>query len=326
MWVGIALLSVGCAGPAVPRPQPPMPAPAETIRVQLEDHGETVVRDVPLDAYVAAAALSEFAPAAGTPSAVEAMYEVQTIVARTYAAAHRARHAREGFDLCSSTHCQLYDPGRLFTSRWADAARLAAERTAGLVVLYDGLPADAVFHADCGGSTSAAADVWGGAGRPYLPARADDGAASGAHASWQYAVDADALGRMLDASPQSRLGGSLTAVTVDARDASGRVARLRLHPSGGGADVTMAGPALREAMSATFGTRALRSTLFDVARSGRQFVFSGKGFGHGVGLCQVGALARVTAGEDVRAVLAHYYPGTIVAPLAIRRSSHTRPD
>jgi len=213
-----------------------MPAPAETIRVQLEDHGETVVRDVPLDAYAAAAALSEFAPAAGTPSAVEAMYEVQTIVARTYAAAHRARHAREGFDLCSSTHCQLYDPGRLFTSRWADAARLAAERTAGLVVLYDGLPADAVFHADCGGSTTAAADVWGGAGRPYLPARADDGAASGAHASWQYAVDADALGRMLDASPQSRLGGSLTAVTVDARDASGRVARLRLHPSGGGVD------------------------------------------------------------------------------------------
>ena len=94
------------------------------------------------------------------------MFEVQAIVARTYAAAHRGRHARDGFDLCSTTHCQLYEPGRLVTSRWADAARGAGGRTAGLLVLYEGLPADAVFHADCGGWTSAAADVWGGAGHP----------------------------------------------------------------------------------------------------------------------------------------------------------------
>ena len=59
-----------------------------------------------------------------------------------------------------------------------------------------------------------------------------------------------------------------------------------------------------------FGSRAIRSTLFDVVANGREFRFSGSGFGHGVGLCQVGALARVTAGETPRAVLMHYYPGT----------------
>jgi len=304
----------------------PAPPPVATIRVQFEDRGETVIRDIPLDAYAAAAALSEFAPAAATTAGAEAMYEVQTIVARTYAAAHRGRHAAEGFDLCSTTHCQLYEPGRLITSRWAGAARTAAERTAGLLVLYEGSPADAVFHADCGGFTSAAADVWGGAGRPYLQAHPDDGPASGAHASWQYVVGPEALRPVFDASPQLRIGGPVAAMTVVSRDASGRVARLRLQSPSGARDITVAGTALRDAMSAAFGARALRSTLFEVARQGREFLFSGKGFGHGVGLCQVGALARLTAGSDTRAVLAHYYPGTTVGPLALTRSSHTPPD
>jgi stage II sporulation protein D len=294
--------------------------------VQFDEHGETTIRDIPLDAYVAATALSEFAPAAGTPDAVESMYAVQTIVARTYAAAHRGRHARDGFDLCSTTHCQIYEPSRLVTSRWAELAQRAARRTTGFVILYRGLPADAVFHADCGGSTSAASDVWGGAGLPYLPARADDGAASGAHAEWQYAVDSEALGRMLEASPRLRLGGAPTAIRVISRDASGRVARLRLQAAATGGDITIAGTALRDAMSATFGARTLRSTLFEVVRDGRQFRFSGKGFGHGVGLCQAGALARVTAGDDPLAVLAHYYPGTVVGPAPLTRSSHTPPD
>jgi len=326
--IGALLLSAACRGPAapVPPPQAPAPRPVETIRVQFDDRGTTVIRDIPLDAYAAGAALSEFAPAAGVPAAIEAMYEVQTIVARTYAAAHRGRHAANGFDLCSTTHCQLYEPGRLVASRWADAARRSAERTAGLLVLYEGLPADAVFHADCGGFTSAATDVWGGVGHPYLPARADDGPASGAHASWQYAVGADTLRPMLDAVPQLRIGGPLNAISVVSRDASGRVARLRLQSPSGARDITISATALREAMSATFGARALRSTLFDVVRQGREFLFSGKGFGHGVGLCQVGALARVTAGDDTRTVLAHYYPGTTIGPLPVTRSSHTPPD
>src|SRR4051794_12979908 len=104
--VGVLLLSAGCAGRAAPRPLPPMPPPVETVRVQFDDRGQTVIRDVPLESYVAATALSEFAPAAGNPAAVESMYAVQAIVARTYAIAHRGRHARDGFDLCATSHCQ----------------------------------------------------------------------------------------------------------------------------------------------------------------------------------------------------------------------------
>jgi stage II sporulation protein D (peptidoglycan lytic transglycosylase) len=312
-----ALLAAACGG----RPALPQPPELETLRVRTSDRGVETVRDVPIEDYVAAAALSEFAPAAGDPTAVEAMFEVQAIIVRTYARAHRGRHAQEGFDLCSTSHCQIYEPGRLGTSRWASAAREAVSRTAGLILTYDGAPADAVYHADCGGWTSAAAEVWGGAGLPYLRAARDDGEAKDAHAAWQYAVDADTLRRALDGDPRTRVGGTLSSIAILTRDVSGRAERVRLH---GAADVEVRGADLRDVVAAALGARSVRSTLFDVVRSGSQFVFSGRGFGHGVGLCQVGAFARVTAGDAPRTVLQHYYPGTVVVGSPrIRPSSRT---
>jgi stage II sporulation protein D len=166
-----------------------------------------------------------------------------------------------------------------------------------------------VYHADCGGQTTAAADVWGGAGLPYLRAQPDDGDAQGAHAGWQYAADAEVLRRALDADPRTRVGGRLTAIAILARDRSGRAQRVLLR---GATEVAVRGVDLREVLSVAFGPRSIRSTLFDVVPNGRQFVFSGSGFGHGVGLCQAGALARVSAGETPADVLRHYYPGTIL--------------
>ena len=117
---------------------------------------------VPLEDYVEATILSEFAPANGDPATVERMLEVQALLGRTYAVGHLGRHAREGYDVCDRTHCQLYQPGRLTTSRWAPQGADAVRRTASQVLWFDGAPALAVYHADCGGRTSAAAEVWGG--------------------------------------------------------------------------------------------------------------------------------------------------------------------
>jgi stage II sporulation protein D (peptidoglycan lytic transglycosylase) len=264
------------------------------------------VHDVPLEDYVAVAALSELAPTAETRGTA-AMFEVQAIVARTYAEAHRGRHAREGFDLCSTTHCQIYEPSRLGGSRWTQTASDAARRTAGMILRYKGAPADAVYHADCGGWTSDAADVWKGPPRPYLPAQVDRDAAKHAHAGWKYAVDGDTLQRALNGDARTRVGGRVSAMTVVSRDQSGRAQRVLLRAN---RDVIVQGTDLRDVLTAAFGVRSIRSTLFDVTLSGRQFLFSGSGFGHGVGLCQVGALARLRAGETPRAVLLHYYPGT----------------
>jgi stage II sporulation protein D len=312
-----ALLAAGCASrPALP----PRPG-SETVRVRMSERGVPVIRDVPIEEYAAAAALSEFAPAAGDPATIEAMFEVQAIVARTYARSHRGRHGSEGFDLCSTTHCQIYEPERLAASRWTPIVRDAVTRTAGMMLSYNGAPADAVYHADCGGWTSAAADVWGGAGLPYLRAQRDDGEAKDAHAGWRYAVDADVLRRALAADPRTRVRGRIGSIAVLTRDASGRAQRVLLRGATDTADVAVSGLDLREVLTEAFGVRSIRSTRFDVVPSGRQFVFSGSGFGHGVGLCQAGALARLTAGDAPRAVLQHYYPGTVL--VGLRPSSHT---
>ena len=170
--------AIPSAGVALPR----------HVRVQFVEQGVTVVRDVPLEEYVQATAISEVAPAAGEFQTVERMLEVQTIISRTYAVSHLGRHAREGFDLCSTTHCQLFEPRRLQTSRWAAASSEAVAQTAGVVLMFDRQPAQALFHADCGGYTSTSSAVWGGADRAYLVARPDDGVPQEAHAAWQYDV------------------------------------------------------------------------------------------------------------------------------------------
>jgi stage II sporulation protein D len=299
------LLTAGCSDV---RPLPikmPEASVPRYVRVKPTPNGP-VVR-VALEDYVRAAILSEFAPPAGDPGDIELMLEVQAIIARTYATAHIGRHQREGYDLCSTTHCQLYQPSRLKTSSWAPLADEAAAHTTGMVLWYGTAPASALFHADCGGHTSAAADIWGGTPRPYLKAAVDDGAAQSAHTTWRYEAGRAELIAALNADPRTRVGKELREIRIAGRDDSGRAVLISLK---GTRDVTVRGEDLRTVLTNAFGARSIRSAWFEVSKQGTRFVFSGKGYGHGVGLCQVGAYARLRAGARPEQVLARYYPGT----------------
>jgi len=278
-----------------------------TIRVQIKDGTALVVRDVPLEEYVATAALSEVHPDLTDAAFAERIFEVQAVLARTYALVNRGRHARDGFDLCSTTHCQLYEPARLRTSRWASTARDAGRLTAGELIWFDGAPARAVFHADCGGHTSDAAAVWGGATFPYLTAEKDGGPADRAHAEWTFEAPASSLRAALNADPRTAVGARLDRIEVGGRDASGRAEQIVLR---GTRTFVVRGEVFRDAVTRALGAKSLRSTLLTVKRSRDQFVFSGKGFGHGVGLCQAGAAARIRAGASPDRVLEYYFPGT----------------
>ena len=77
--------------------------------------------------------------------------------------------------------------------------------------------------------------------------------------------------------------------------------------------VTVRAEAFRGAVIEAFGTQTLQSTFFEVARQGTSFVFTGRGYGHGVGLCQVGAAARARRGDPVEDILATYFPGAAAA-------------
>ncbi len=278
-----------------------------SIRVQVRDGGAAVVREVPLEEYVAATALSEVHPEAGDDAIAERIFELQAIIARTYAVSRVGRHAKDGFDLCSTTHCQLYEPARLKTSRWAAAAQQAAARTSGELLWYGGAPALALFHADCGGHTSDATAVWGGAGAPYLTAAPDDCAAG--HTAWTFETRANALKAALDADPRTDVGASLDRVEVAGRDAAGRAELILLR---GERTFIVRGEVFREVVTRALGARSLKSTMFAIDQTRDRLLFSGRGFGHGVGLCQAGALARLRTGASPADVLGHYFPGTVV--------------
>jgi stage II sporulation protein D len=275
------------------------------VRVKATPKGP-VVR-VSLEDYVRAAILSEFAPPSGDPGDIERMLEVQAVIARTYATAHLGRHQREGYDLCSTTHCQLYQPSRLKTSSWAPLAEEAAAHTAGMVLWYGTGPASALFHADCGGHTSAAVDIWGGTARPYLKAAVDDGAAQAAHTTWKYEAQQAEIMAALNADARTRVGKELREIKIAHRDDGGRAVMITLK---GTREVTVRGEDLRAVLTNAFGAKSIRSARFDVSKQGTRFVFTGKGYGHGVGLCQAGAYARLRAGALPEQVLARYYPGT----------------
>jgi stage II sporulation protein D len=306
--LAIALLAAGCSVPptrtTLPRPLRAAPA---FIRVGVRDGNRITVRKVALEDYVRATIISEFAPASGDPATVERMFEVQAVIGRTYALANLGRHAAEGFDLCATTHCQLFQPSRVSTSRWAAQIEQAARQTASTVLSFDGAPVSALFHADCGGHTSRADDVWGGTGRSYLASIADDGPAQNAHIQWRYETTRPAVLDALNKDPRTRTGARFDGLQVLDRDSGGRVARIAIH---GAQERVVRGEALREVLAQTFGARTIRSTLFTVRRDGAKLVFEGRGFGHGVGLCQAGALARLRSGDKMTAILERYYPGT----------------
>ena len=273
---------------------------------------KNAVRRVALEGYVAGTVISEVAPPYGEEAVIQQMHEVQAIVARTYALANRGRHAREGFDLCSTTHCQLYEPSRLKTSRWAASGRAAAVRTAGTVLWHKQAPASALFHADCGGHTISAEHVWGGTSRPYLTAHRDDDVEGVVHHTWTYEVTGAELLRALNADPRMSVGKRLDTVRVIDRDISGRAETVALH---GERERLVRGEALRARLARVFGARTIRSTMFTITRDGTRFVVEGRGFGHGVGLCQAGAVARLKAGAQPRAVLERYFPNTTIRTL-----------
>lgn len=311
--LAVAVFSTSCSAPAtratLPSARAPEPA---TIRVGVKEGNRITIRKVPFETYVQAAILSEFAPPNGDPDVVERMLEVQAVIGRTYALTHLNRHATEGFDVCATTHCQLFEPSRMRTSRWAAHSSEAVRQTAGTVLWFRDRPAEALFHADCGGRTSRADEVWSGVGQPYLISLEDDGPAASAHATWRYETTEASMIAALNKDSRTKIGSTLRGIQVLERDGTGRAERIAIH---GLQERIVRGEEFRDAVSQSFGSRAIKSTWFDIRRAGASYIFDGRGFGHGVGLCQAGALARIRAGAKLPAVLQQYFPGTRLVTL-----------
>ena len=290
-------LSIGGAYQMNAVGEPPLHADFP-LEIRAKDGHLLITALMPMEEYIAGVLAGEV----GNFKSEEAL-KAMAVAARTYAMHFGSRHAIEGFDFCDTTHCQDLRVGGI------DAhLRRIADATAGEVLWYEGEPAAAYYAANCGGTTEDGHFILGnGEPRaPFLKQHSDQYCVRNGSTQWRTEVSKSELQRALVADGVS-LPGTLRSVSILHRTPSGRVEFLRLT---GGGSVTVPAVVFRSAIGRHIGWDRLKSNWYDVSDAGTQVVFHGRGSGHGVGLCQVGAEIMGEEGHSYREILAFYYPGT----------------
>ena len=277
--------------------QPPMQVDFP-VEVRADSGNLLITALMPLEEYVAAALAGE----TGNFKSDEAL-KAMAVAARTYAMHFGARHSLDGFDFCDTTHCQ-----DLRIAGINARMRRIADSTAGEVLWYDGEPAATYYYANCGGTTEDGRYILGNdeAAAPYLKQLSDRYCVRNGAARWSSEVTARELQRAL-ATDGIDIPGTLRSVSVLHRTPSGRVEFLRVT---GTRDVTVSALLFRSAVGRHIGWERLKSNWYDVSVHGDTIIFHGRGSGHGVGLCQVGAEVMGEEGHSYREILSFYYPGT----------------
>jgi len=287
----------------------------DTLEVFAGSDGKlTVVNVIDVEDYLRGVVAQEIGE--GGPGGIEAV-KAQAVAARTYALSYVGRWRDLGFDLHADVRDQVYlgIPGE------RAASDRAINETRGVVALYDGTYIRANYCSTCGGHTASNDEVWNQAplaflrGTPDRDAKADFCRTS-KHYRWEETLTGEEFWKnfhayyLTDASEQ---GESLRGIEVKERSESGRVREFLVRTSR--RDVVVKGDAIRWAVRRPgAGSAPLRSTYFDVEtkkKNGRieRVVLRGRGFGHGVGMCQTGALGMSREGYDYQKILRHYYRG-----------------
>ena len=250
--------------------------------------GLTAVNIVPVDDYLLSVVPEEMP----TDWPAEAL-KAQSVAARSFALKSRGRHAAEGYDLCTTTHCQLYKG--IASEKTASTAAVRATR--GEVLTYGGQPIDS------GGMTESSEDVWGNP-IPYLRAVRDTPLGT---MPWTKTMSTADLEKKLAAKGHNI--GRLRAIELSPlaigraakdRTASGRVKAMTVTGTKG--SVTLSGTAWRSLLG-------LKSALFSAKLTKDSVTFTGFGAGHGLGISQWGAKRLAETGKSYADILHHYYTG-----------------
>lgn len=268
------------------------------IELRAENNHLLVTALMPMEEYIAGVLAGE----TGNFKSDEAL-KAMAVAARTFAVHFGSRHALDGFDFCDTTHCQ-----DLRLAGINPHLRQIAEATAGEILWYDGEPAATYYFADCGGTTEDGHYILGNdeAPAPYLKQHSDRFCIRDGGSQWSGEISRRELQTAL-ADDGITIPGKLRSVSVLHRTASGRVEFLRVV---GSQDVNVSALLFRSAVGRHIGWERLKSNWYDVSARGDQIVFHGRGRGHGVGLCQIGAEVMGEEGHSYREILAFYYPGT----------------
>ena len=214
-------------------------------------------------------------------------YKVQAVISRTYALNNRNRHIDSGFEICDGTHCQVYH-GK---PRHEPLAEKAASATEDIVIVDHEINLiTAAFHSNCGGNTVNAEVAWSKP-VPYLVGRCDTFCVHMPNSQWQKRITRDKWNSYIK---QKR--GSNDLASLSDGGILGDCNPMYHH------DETLQIP--RRAMRTDL---KLRSTKFEIDYIADEVVFTGKGFGHGVGLCQEGAMRMSKLGYSYKDIIHFYY-------------------
>ena len=222
----------------------------------------------------------------------------QAVASRTYLASHLGKHAGEGFDLCSDVDCQVY--GGMLKEHPNTSE--AVDFTHGEILTYDGKPIKAFFHSNCGGSTEKASRVWGIKDEPYLPRKKCGTGTGDPRYRWRVLLQDAEILRLLVKSTKVR-GTQLKSIKVKLKSPSARAQFITVSTNEG--PFVLSGNEFRIALN----PEVIRSTLWTkMSKRKGAYLFEGRGWGHGIGLCQWGAKGMGEKGKTYRQILEFYYP------------------
>ena len=237
--------------------------------------------------------------------------KAQAVAARTYAYKHFGSRKAQGFDVYADTRDQVYKG----IHSVSDVTDKAVRETEGVVMTYNGEVITAYYHSTCGGETEGVV-TWGRPNHPYLQNKPDlrpDGTPwcrESNYTEWTREFDESELRDLFQINAKEAKANvpsfsSIHAMNILDTLKSGRIHTLEITTNNG--KFTAKADKIRWLFKR--GGTILPSSFFRIHRNGDQWILKGKGFGHGVGLCQMGARARAQAGQSYIQILTHYYPG-----------------
>jgi stage II sporulation protein D len=258
-----------------------------------------LVNHVALEEYVASVVATEY----GLDDLEGS--KAMAVLVRTYALNAHRKYGNT-YDHVDHSLSQVYRGAERITPRSREATRL----TEGEVLTFRDVLIEAVYSSSSGGHTASNEDVWNAAPRPYLRGRPDPYALQAPNAAWESRLPRPALLQVLG----QHYGGRVTGFRIHDRSRDGRARTIALT-LGTGATRTVNANDFRLVISRHFGAQRFKSTLFNMRLEGDTYVFSGKGFGHGVGLSQWGAHEMARQGHSYRDILAYYFQGVTLERL-----------
>lgn len=227
--------------------------------------------------------------------------KAQAVAARTYALEQKEAAKARAYDVNADTSSQVY--GGFASER--NKSNRAVNFTYGEVLFYKGKVFPAYFHATCAGMTEPAAELWKVDMEPLSGGRVCSYCGESPHFYWTYGSDLKAVQKKIGKAYSLKKG--LADIRVAERGISGRIRKLELKDEEEKSQF-LSGKDFRQFL----GADVIRSTNFTINIEGQKVVFSGKGWGHGVGLCQWGALGMSKKGHSYSEILDFYYPGSQV--------------